>query len=142
MTWNTPQPTEFAIGIDIGVKTGIGTWDRKKKKIIEIKTLMIHRAMDYVKKMHDDGHKIIVRVEDAREVVYKTDPIKAQGAGSVKRDAKIWEDFLSDHGIPFEMVRPNKAITKWSKERFILQTGYTGITSSHGRDAAMLVIGY
>ncbi len=68
--------------------------------------------------------------------------MKQQGAGSVKRDCKIWEDFLTDLDIPFEMVAPRKGMTKYSAAAFKKLTGYEGKTSEHARDAAMLVFGF
>lgn len=139
--WNKKH--KYYIGVDTGVKTGFAVWDKERKIFAEISTLMIHRAMDKILEYHRSGHDIHVFVEDARKATFgrQLDYAKAQGSGSVKRDAKIWEDFLTDHRIPFTMVRPKKAITKLDKETFQKITGYTGITSSHGRDSAMIVYG-
>ena len=67
---------------------------------------------------------------------------KQQGAGSIKRDAKIWEDFLNRKNIDFQMVNPTSRKTKINKDYFQKLTGYKGNTSEHGRDAAMLVFGH
>ena len=37
---------------------------------------------------------------------------RLQGVGSVKRDATIWEDYLTELGVEFEMVAPKRNITK------------------------------
>lgn len=135
----------FYIGIDAGVNTGFAVWDKVDKKFAEIATYTILQAMARVKVWYDNPtlqNKIFVRVEDARKVKYKTDPVKSQGAGSVKRDCSIWEEFLTGLGMAFEMPRPNKAITKWDAIQFKKYTGYTGLTSKHARDAAMLVFNY
>ncbi|MBR1575873.1 MAG: hypothetical protein IJ654_05415 [Bacteroidales bacterium] len=63
------------------------------------------------------------------------------GAGSVKRDATIWEDALTDYGIPFEATPPRRGLTKWDATAFQRATGWTGRTSNHARDAALLVFG-
>ena len=63
------------------------------------------------------------------------------GAGSVKRDSVIWQDALTDWGIPFEMVPPRAGATKWDADTFARITGYKGRTSNHARDAALLVYG-
>lgn len=138
MAWN--ERKEYYIGIDSGVNTGIAVYDATKKQLVEVKTVKIHKALEIVANYHEN-HKIKVVVEDARQVRFKTDPIKAQGAGSVKRDAKIWFDFLIDKDIPHQMVRPNKATTKLNKEAFYNITKYSGQTSQHGRDAALMVFG-
>ena len=67
---------------------------------------------------------------------------KLQGVGSVKRDATIWEDFLKDLGVKFEMVAPKMNVTKLTQETFKRYTGWKKLTNEHGRDAAMLVFGY
>lgn len=128
------------IGIDCGVNTGIAIWSVKEKKFLSITTTQIHLALDSVKstyKLYGSALKVIV--EDARQVRFKTNAAAAQGAGSVKRDATIWEDFLKDYGIPHEMVRPQKALTNYTSQLFAQYTGYTARTSTHARDAAMLV---
>jgi hypothetical protein len=135
------DPPQLIVGIDCGVKTGFAAWSPVDKKFLILETLKIHQAMEKVK-MLAERLRLFVRVEDARQVKFKTEGFKAQGAGSVKRDAKIWEDFLEEHGIPFEMVRPAKAITKKNAEDFRKLTGHEEQTSSHARDAAMLVLGY
>lgn len=143
MTWNTKKP-KIAIGIDPGTKTGIGIYDADAKKMIEIYTTKIHAAMEQVKNYRNKyGNGLIVRFEDARLATYGrvNDMHRAQGAGSVKRDCSIWEDFLNDLGVKYEAVRPRKAITKLDKGTFAKITGYTGLTSNHSRDAAMLVYG-
>lgn len=133
--------TKFYIGIDCGTKTGFAIWDSTRKCFIEIETLKIHDAMMRIKQLSLDGVVMELRIEDARQVRFKVDAAKAQGAGSVKRDAAIWEDMCKDWKIPFKMVRPNKALTKWDDKKFATQTKWEKRTSSHGRDAALLVYG-
>lgn len=135
------------IGIDTGVNTGVAVWDSDKKKFIEIQTLMIHQAMHLVGrwwticKVNAKGVKVVF--EDARlRKWYGFDASKKmQGAGAVKRDAKIWEDFLTDLGIPFVTKHPLKGMTKLDADPFKRLTGWNGRTSHHSRDAAMLVFG-
>jgi hypothetical protein len=134
----------YIIGIDCGVNTGITIINRSKRSIVAIKTVMIHQAMQMVKDCHQENlNQVFVRVEDARQRKWfgKNSNEKMQGAGSIKRDAKIWEDFLTSHDITFEMVAPKNNRTKLTSESFKKITGYQGQTSVHARDAAMLVIG-
>ena len=108
------------IGIDTGVNTGVAVWDNRQRTFLQIETMMIHRAMEIVKgykqNAYMNGTKIIVRVEDARKRTWygyndpKKDRDKLQGAGSVKRDCKIWEDFLTDIKVEFQMVAPKNKI--------------------------------
>lgn len=133
---------DIIIGIDTGVNTGIAIWHCLDKLFIKISTEKIHKAMDIVSGYSDC--KTLVRVEDARLRKWfgKAGKEQLQGAGSIKRDAKIWEDFLTDKGIPFELVAPKKGMTKLDAETFKKITKYTGRTTSHSRDAALLVFGY
>lgn len=141
----------YIIGIDAGTKTGVAVWDKNKKEFEVITTLKIHQAMYLIKVWKDNiwKEKVFIRVEDARkrrwipqEKNLKERVGRAKGAGSVCRDASIWEDFLTDIGADFEMVAPRKGMTKYSAEAFKKLTGYKGVTSEHGRDAGMLVYGY
>jgi hypothetical protein len=138
----------YYIGIDCGVHTGICVWSTSLKMIRKIETLSIHKAMEEVKRWHDQAGNIFVRIEDARLRTWipyqkneKAERGRREGAGSVKRDCRIWEDFLTDLGVPFEMVAPQRNKTKVDVNYFKKLTGYTGKTSEHARDAAGLVIG-
>jgi len=142
----------ICIGIDPGTHTGVAVWDTREGKFLSLETLPIHRALEKVKEMshpfwhmdklyHED---IQVVFEDARQRTWfgKGDTnAKAQGAGSVKRDCSIWEDFCKDYEIPYWAKPPVKGATKVSAEYFKMVSHYQGRTSEHSRDAAMLVIG-
>lgn len=140
---------KFQIGIDTGVKTGFACWDRSIRKLLLVTTVQIHQAMEAVRDMHKrHPGQVKVRIEDARKRKWipeqKTARAEAgmrEGAGSIKRDAKIWEDFCTDHGIEFDLVAPKDNKTKWKAEHFNRVTGWTKPTNEHGRDAAMLVYG-
>ena len=136
------------IGIDPGVKTGVALWDGKEGALLYVYTLRIDEAIALADSWHKYYGDIKVIVEDARQrkwipreknlAEFKG---RAMGAGSVKRDCQIWEDFLLAHGIKYEMVAPQQGATKWTADTFARITGYTGRTSNHGRDAAVLVFG-
>lgn len=140
---------KFYIGIDTGVNTGIAVWSKEDKKVLSIDTVAIHRAMEVVRNWnitYPGG--IFARVEDARlrkwiprQKDQRAEAGLREGAGSVKRDASIWEDFLTDHNIPFELVAPKDNKTKMTSDYFKKVTGLKGSTNEHGRDAAMLVFG-
>lgn len=134
------------IGIDTGTKTGFAVWDGKR--FLEIETLKLWQALDRVRRMKEQGEDITVVFEDARQRKWlpREKSIseyrgKMIGAGSVKRDAAIWEEFCIDNGIKFFSVPPGKGLTKWSAQTFAEVTGWQGRTSNHGRDAALLVYG-
>lgn len=130
----------YVIGIDTGNNTGFAIWDRQEQKLIECFSVMIHQAFELVLKYRPE---CFVRVEDARLRKYITGGReKLQGAGSIKRDAKIWEDFLSDKNIPFEMVAPKNNRTKLDVVKFDKITRFKDRTNQHARDAGMLVFGF
>lgn len=135
----------YYIGIDTGVNTGYAVWDMKIKSFLAIRTLPIHKAMEIIANAQDTTwfKDVFVRIEDARKRTWfgKAGKEQLQGAGSIKRDAKIWEDFLTDLGIDFEMVAPKNNKTKLNAETFKKITKWEGKTTEHSRDAAMLVFG-
>ncbi|WP_406042722.1 hypothetical protein [Succinimonas sp.] len=137
----------YLIGIDPGKHTGIAIWNIKSQQFFQITTLPIHKALEYVKTFAWDGDARVY-FEDARQRKWlPKDATSSEyrghlmGAGSVKRDSVIWQDALTDWGIPFEMVPPHAGATKWTAETFAAVTGWKGRTSNHARDAALLVFG-
>lgn len=136
----------ICIGIDPGTHTGVAVWDTKERRFLSLETLPIHQALIKVMMWRDRvGHDLQVVFEDARQRTWfgkdKNTNAKLQGAGSIKRDCSIWEDFLTDYEIPFRAVPPQKGCTKWTEEYFKMVTGWKGKTSNHSRDAAVLVFG-
>lgn len=134
------------IGIDPGTKTGLAVWDDRGKALVELETLMIHDALHRVESISKESQgNVFVIFEDARQRTWfgkdKNTNAKLQGAGSIKRDCAIWDDFLTDYGIPFRAVPPQKGGTKWDERYFKMVTGWKGKTSNHARDAAVLVFG-
>lgn len=133
------------IGIDTGVNTGFAIWNKTRRCLDRVETMKIHEAMNTVRalSMFEDT-VLLVRVEDARQREWfgKAGKEQLQGAGSIKRDATIWEDFLKDYEIPFEMVAPKNNKTKLTDEAFKKLTKWDKRTSVHARDAALLVFGY
>jgi hypothetical protein len=134
------------IGIDPGTHTGVAVWDTKERNLLSLETLPIHQALIKVMMWRDRvGHDLQVVFEDARQRTWfgkdKNTSAKLQGAGSIKRDCSIWEDFLTDYEIPFRAVPPQKGCTKWDDKYFKMVTGWKGKTSNHSRDAAILVFG-
>lgn len=134
---------KYYIGIDTGVNTGFAVWDSEEKKFLLIETTMIHRAMDWVKQ-YSERNDTLVRFEDARLRKWfgNAGREQLQGAGSIKRDAKVWEDFLKDILCPCEAVAPKNNKTKLNADTFKKITGWEKQTSEHSRDAAMLVFNF
>lgn len=131
---------EYIIGIDPGVNTGLSIWCMCRKELVKITSVTHHQAVTTVKFWASDS-KVLVRFEDARKRTWfgKAGREQLQGAGSIKRDCQLWEEFLTDNNIPFEAVAPKNNKTKLTAELFKKYTGWTGKTNEHGRDSAMLV---
>ena len=129
------------IGIDVGVHTGYAVWNGSERRFEEIRTVGICEAMDAVIRRFNAGQDIRVVFEDARQRRWfgTKGRESLQGAGSIKRESAIWEDFLAFHNIPFEMRGPKAGMTKWDARYFAKVTGWQGRTSEHARDAALLV---
>jgi hypothetical protein len=131
------------IGIDPGVKTGIAVIG---DCLNQTSSMPIHKAMERVRRL--SRYKPFVYVEDARKRKWfgNNTRAKAQGAGSVKRDCKIWHDYLEDmkdQGMiaGYELVHPKNNATKLKADRFKKLTGYKERTNEHARDAYMLIYG-
>lgn len=141
---------DLFIGIDPGKKTGLAIWDNHDQDFKSIQTASIIVAMDAISRFVIGGYVIKLRIEDARKWVgFKgkrsaSDPAAIavlQGAGSVKRDCSIWQEFAEARGIDFDLVSPRDCPKKTTAAYFKTLTKWEGRTSEHGRDAAMLVVG-
>ncbi len=102
--------------------------------------MTITEAMDRVRELAASSD-VALRIEDPRKRRWfgHAGRERLRGAGSVCRDAAIWERFCGEHGLRCDMVAPRNNCTKLSAVRFRDLTGYAGRTNEHGRDAAMLV---
>lgn len=131
------------IGIDTGTHTGFAVWDSEAKAFVEIRCYSITQALRRVKELvvYYGILNVKVYVEDARQRKWygNNSNAKLQGAGSVKRDCKIWEDFLKEENIDYRMLNPKNLRTKLNAQSFKNLTGYLGVTNEHSRDAAMMV---
>lgn len=136
----------IAIGIDTGTTTGVAVWHIQKKSFIYLAEEKIHNTLSTVLEYIEDygADAVIIFVEDARKRKFfrgENIAAKQQGAGSIKRDAVIWEDFLTEVGVAFVMKAPKN--TKIDAEIFFKMTGVeTKKTQTHKRDAAMMVMNF
>lgn len=138
------MPADLIVGIDPGVKTGFAVWSRDKRRLTTVETTTITLAMTLIRTMADAETLHSVRFEDARLRSWfgARGREALQGAGSIKRDCSIWQEFLSGLvGVPFLPVSPQAKGRKLDAPAFKRLTGWQGKTSEHGRDAAMLVWG-
>ena len=132
------------IGIDTGTHTGVAIYETISKRIERLETLPIHKAMALVLATAlENPNNTHVYFEDARLRKWfgRSGREQLQGAGSVKRDCAIWEDYLTDYKIPFTPIAPKNNTTKLTADYFAKVTGWNARSSGHARDAAMLVFG-
>ena len=134
---------KYVIGIDCGVNTGFAVQDQSRMELIEVTTLSAHEAWNKVRHfIHVYGKDAIyLRYEDAhlREWLGKAGKNQLQGAGSIKRDSSLWEEFCEMEGLQYDKVAPKHIRTKCSTEYFKRVTGWKKATNEHGRDAAMMI---
>jgi hypothetical protein len=130
------------IGIDPGKNTGVAM--ARNGRLEECTSMAIHDAMEYVINWRNQpaGHELLVRFEDARQRKWFGDKggEAKQGAGSIKRDCTIWQDFLIAKCIAYDAVAPKAGATKWPANWLATAYGWTSRTNEHGRDAAVLAM--
>lgn len=138
----------ICVGIDPGVHTGLAVWDTVSRAFLDIRCSGIVDAMEYLRQLQAERQIGLVVFEDARQRKWiprerdlKEFKGRAMGAGSVKRDSSIWEEWCNYHRIDFVKVPPRPGMTKLTDRYFQGITGYDRRTNEHGRDAAMLVFG-
>lgn len=129
------------IGIDPGTMTGIATIiDGKYSQITQTNII---RAMDMVRITHQlEIWDICLHVENPsyRKYFGSTGREKLQGAGSIKRDYKIWVEFAQEYGIRIFPVSPAEIGSQFDNEVvFHAATGYTKKCGKHARDAAKII---
>ena len=136
------------VGIDPGVNTGLAVWDTSTRQFLDIRCSGIVDAMDYLRQFQEERQIGLIVFEDARKrkwIPREKDIAefrgRAMGAGSVKRDSAIWEEWCQTYGIDFVATPPHQGMTKLTDLYFRGLTGYDRRTNEHGRDAAMLVFG-
>lgn len=140
---------KYYVGIDCGVVTGYAVWWKERKILSTVLSGGILECMNEVLDlaMNNPG-EVLVRVEDARlrkwipkQKNETAERGRREGAGSVKRDAGVWQEFLESWDIDHEFVAPKNNKTKVTAQYFKKVTGWIGQTNQHARDAAFLVFG-
>ena len=138
----------IVVGIDPGVNTGLAVWDTSARQFLDIRCSGIVDAMDYLRRLREERTIGLIVFEDARKrkwIPREKDLSefrgRAMGAGSVKRDSAIWEEWCETYCIDYVAAPPRQGMTKWTDLAFRGVTGYDRRTNNHGRDAAMLVFG-
>lgn len=146
---------KILIGIDGGVSNGFAVWSKAQRKLLAIDTLSFWDCIDGLNKFYDSctesGAVLVVVIEDVgmnRPTFVRKNTNErmmqkiSQNVGGVKAYTQLIIEWCQRKGISIIRVRPTKkSATKLSAEAFNKITGWQGKSSSHGRDAAMLVVG-
>lgn len=131
------------IGIDPGTNTGIAVKNLHTGNFLNIETLSILDAQNIVLEllMQHGKENIYLIFEDARKRKWfgNAGREKLQGAGSIKRDCSIWQEFCEKYLEHWIAQQPRKGSTKIPVKQFKVLTGWKGRTTEHARDAAMLI---
>lgn len=134
---------KLILGLDPGVATGVALWDIDKQQFHSIYTAKLVEALIQIDLLHRHGELIRVVFEDARLRRWfgVASVERLQGAGSIKRDCQIVDDWCQEIGVPFKAVSPQAKGAKMDAGQFERLSGWSQRTSQHGRDAAMLCLG-
>lgn len=132
---------KILVGIDPGVNTGVAVMS--DGKLSTVMTCGIIEAMAHIKNITCQGSSIKIYIEDARQRKWfgASGREVLQGVGSVKRDCGIWEEFCLHHNLDFKLIAPKYNHTKTTTQEFKRITGWDKRTSTHSRDAVMLIWG-
>ncbi len=151
----------YCIGIDPGHQTGLAIWDRAERQFLMIETTTILRAQTRILqfvaentlrespqsgKVRDQPGDCTLYVENPnlRTWFGKKGSEALQGAGSVKRDYSVWEEFSELTGLPIVAVHPKNVMSLPGEKgagHFAALTRHGQRTSVHAREAAIMVFG-
>ncbi len=146
------------LAVDSGVNTALCLLNvsRETLQIELLKSYTLYESLKITEQLINTNNNILIAVEDARLCkIYNKDfqrSVKAsQGVGSVKRDAKIWEEFFNYHNIKeiskdntnnisYKFINPlNVTLRKASKDTLIRVyknfEEHLSKTNQHARDA-------
>jgi hypothetical protein len=142
----------IVVGIDPGTHTGITIYNCDTKEYIHCETLKIHQAIFKLQSIIDMSlipKGMLIIVEDSRNISGPAE--KKLGAGSIRRDCSIWEDYLTElvkktsKDINFLFIRPtNNKYLKMDADLWVKYAKYTWtkMPSEHARDSATYLFKY
>ncbi len=102
-------------------------------ELFEVRSLTITQAMSRTLEfvVHYGKENVCLFIEDARQRTWFTGGReKAQGVGSVKRDAQIWEDWCKEQELNYLMIHPAANATKTKADVFKKRTGGLNVRMS------------
>jgi hypothetical protein len=140
----------FVVGLDPGKETGFALYQRKGRKLLELRTLDFWAAYDFILARHPQSETelVIEQPNSARPMYERTDDVEGQRVrelmakkiGGNRREAELLVERFIAQGYEVRAVAPVHA-KKWDAEEFKRMTGWPKPTNQHCRDAARLVFG-
>ena len=143
------QSFDMVVAIDPGTTTGMSIYEKKRNALIWCEQMKIHEAilsiMSIVRK--NEALNIHIIVEDARNIsgMYSN----KMGAGSIRRDCSIWEDYLNDitkkhKNVHTSYLRPTgNRFLKMEAEAWKKYVNWEGkAPGEHARDSATYLFKY
>lgn len=141
---------EIVVGIDPGTNTGITIYNCAKKEYVLCETMSIINAVFQIERVLSSYKgPFLITVEDSRSISGHKD--KKLGAGSIRRDCAIWEDYLnsksalSPNMVLYRFVKPTKNMyLKANPTVWLTVSKYKGksLPSEHARDSATYIFRY
>jgi hypothetical protein len=142
-----PLP-RYAVGVDPGKQTGIGVYDRKHEKIVQIKTTDFWGVIPWLERtLRLTEVKVYVEI-NAAFMYDRNDEIEDKkrdrymlNVGGVRREGQLLLEGLRLAGIDAEEVRPIRE-KKWTPEQFRALCKSNRTTNEHERDACRIAFSY
>jgi hypothetical protein len=146
----------FALGVDPGTATGVALYDYQEDRILWVKTTTFWGLHDLVvrdsKYLNVFNTRIVFEIPKVSGGFQLYHRFKSGGSEEVKqggpqskvaaniganaREGTLLAQRFADLGFDVWSVKPPKKAKKWDKDDLERETGYTGLSSEHGRDAA------
>lgn len=137
----------FAIGIDPGITTGVGVFDREVSRIVAVKRTDFFGVLPWLNaNVRLADAKIFVEVPPKfmygrnNDVRNGRDRYMADVGGN-RREGLLLAELLRREGLDVEEVRPVMQ-KKWDLFYFQAATKWTGSAGEHERDACRLAMYY
>lgn len=134
----------FLIGIDPGKNTGFAVYNTQEKAFVSCNTYSFWEAVDLLSYYKKFGFCAYVELPRNKHVWHsgaKSQNAKnrtAVNVGSVIREAELIVEWLKREQVEHKIVAPKGKV---NDAVFRKLTGWTGRTSQHARDAAMMIMG-